>query len=379
MENAARARLSGHMDDLDKLKQLSLIKKVCTELRNHGVTDDRDLAEFLIHLAKEHETLAQFCSAVADIEGGFPSALLTSIHRAVQHHSPKSPPKRARPSPREDEQHSAPTSFLGSGIDAAAVRESTDREYAAAISRRPAQSMPIENPRSTDVVPGAVVRGRVTNVRHFGAFVLVCPDREGLIHVSRQPHGADAQLSRGANVWVKVLSVAGGRIALSMREVDQLTGAVIAEDGVVRERKPRDLEAERFREERRRIRGSKDSGHSVSGIPAAFVRDGLDTHSRSGRMRRALPETEQWELTQLAKILPQRELRKHLGANSDFLPSKNGENSTRPLLRDRNDMNGERESEGDGTTVLLGEAEEPTEEVEIELNEDEPAFWIWYQ
>ena len=85
---------------------------------------------------------------------------------------------------------------------------------------------------------GKVYRGRVSSIKPFGAFVSlegVFPRTEGLVHISQM----DAQrgqepgdiVARGEDVWVKVNMVAGRKISLSMRDVDQRTGEALAPAG----------------------------------------------------------------------------------------------------------------------------------------------------
>jgi len=66
---------------------------------------------------------------------------------------------------------------------------------------------------------GIELTGRVTNVTHFGAFVDVGVERQGLIHVSRMGTQRDT-LSLGDRVQVTVLNVdfAKGRIELELRQ-----------------------------------------------------------------------------------------------------------------------------------------------------------------
>ena len=42
--------------DLDKLNFLSLVSTICTELENHLGFSDKDLAEFIIHLAQNNDS-----------------------------------------------------------------------------------------------------------------------------------------------------------------------------------------------------------------------------------------------------------------------------------------------------------------------------------
>ena len=45
---------TGNMAALDKLQELSLVSKICTELDSHLGLADKTLAEFIIHLAESH-------------------------------------------------------------------------------------------------------------------------------------------------------------------------------------------------------------------------------------------------------------------------------------------------------------------------------------
>lgn len=50
--------------DLEKLEQLSLVSKICTELENHLGTNDKVLAEFMIAMAEKHTTTEKFKAAL---------------------------------------------------------------------------------------------------------------------------------------------------------------------------------------------------------------------------------------------------------------------------------------------------------------------------
>lgn len=77
-----------------------------------------------------------------------------------------------------------------------------------------------------------VYSGRVNNIRDFGAFVQlegVAGRVEGMVHISAIQANARVNdirdlLSKNQPVKVKVMSVAGSRISLSMKDVDQATG-----------------------------------------------------------------------------------------------------------------------------------------------------------
>ncbi|MBW7922796.1 MAG: polyribonucleotide nucleotidyltransferase [Rubellimicrobium sp.] len=79
---------------------------------------------------------------------------------------------------------------------------------------------------------GQVYKGKVVKIVDFGAFVNFFGKRDGLVHVSqidsrRLNHPSDA-LKEGQEVWVKLLGFDDrGKVRLSMKVVDQETGAEI--------------------------------------------------------------------------------------------------------------------------------------------------------
>jgi polyribonucleotide nucleotidyltransferase len=93
---------------------------------------------------------------------------------------------------------------------------------------------------------GKVYSGKVANLVDFGAFVTFMPGKDGLVHVSeikneRVENVRDA-LTEGQDVKVKVLEIdQRGKVRLSMRVVDQETGAELEDSRPKREdRGPRE-------------------------------------------------------------------------------------------------------------------------------------------
>lgn len=81
---------------------------------------------------------------------------------------------------------------------------------------------------------GEIYQGKVVAVKDFGAFVNFFGPKDGLVHVSqmaqdRVKHPKDV-VSEGSTVWVKLLGFDDrGKVRLSMKVVDQETGAPIDE------------------------------------------------------------------------------------------------------------------------------------------------------
>ena len=77
----------------------------------------------------------------------------------------------------------------------------------------------------------AVYRGKVSGVMEYGCFVELTGFRrkaEGLVHLSNitraRAGSAKDVVTKGQECWVKVISVSGQKLGMSMRDVDQATG-----------------------------------------------------------------------------------------------------------------------------------------------------------
>ena len=183
-----------------------------------------------------------------------------------------------------------------------------------------------------------VRRGRITRVGDAGCFVRLgagARGREGLVHVSQMPGGRRATVTRGQEVFVKVVSVDGAKLGLSMRDVDQDTGRDLLP--MPRNRGEEDAPKANPPADRAGAAGRRRKG--VSGI---FVPD--ENEDKAGpaprRPTRRMTSPERWEVKQLIA--------------SGVLDAKDY-----PVL-DEDDQG------------MFYQEEEV--ELEIELNEDEPAF-----
>ena len=87
---------------------------------------------------------------------------------------------------------------------------------------------------------GTIYTGKVANIVDFGAFVTFMPGKDGLVHVSEikneRVENVRDVLSEGQEVKVKLLEVdQRGKVRLSMRVVDQETGAELEDTRPPRE------------------------------------------------------------------------------------------------------------------------------------------------
>ncbi|KOS20551.1 Pre-mRNA-splicing factor ATP-dependent RNA helicase prp22 [Escovopsis weberi] len=186
-----------------------------------------------------------------------------------------------------------------------------------------------------------VYDGLVTGIKDFGVFVNLRHVRgkvDGLVHVSRMAagqrvnHPADL-VSAGQKVWVKVVTIEGSRIGLSMRDVDQETGM--------------DLKPQ--------ARITTGANMEALGGGGAGGRNGLIDHNAAPAMprdslgpprhhKKRMTSPERWEIRQL--------IASGVAKASDY-----------PDLED------------DYNATLRGEGEmELEEDVDIEVREEEPPF-----
>eukprot|EP01039_Chlorochromonas_danica_P009929 gene9929-10979_t len=188
--------------------------------------------------------------------------------------------------------------------------------------------------------------GKITNVLDFGCFVELegFQRKEGLVHVAQVQQGQvrdlKAVVRRGQAVKVKVISITGSKMALSMKEVDQKTG--------------QDLFPERSKESMNRLAAdmrnpSLPANQGTSslalnqGVDLKKLRDNEDEgNGGGGKGRKRLSSPELWEARQLinAGVLDVTEY-----------PTFDADH---------------------GMGVL--QSTETEEVVDIELNEDEPLF-----
>jgi len=132
--------------------------------------------------------------------------------------------------------------------------------------------------------PGTIYTGKVASIVDFGAFVTFMPGKDGLVHVSEikneRVENVRDVLSEGQEVKVKLLEVdPRGKVRLSMRLVDQETGAELEDTRPPREdRGPRSDRGDRG--PRRDGRGRDDRGPRRDGGDRGPRREGGDRGPR---------------------------------------------------------------------------------------------------
>ncbi|CAK9233002.1 unnamed protein product [Sphagnum jensenii] len=404
---------------LKKLEYLSLVSKVCTELEAHIGCSDKTLAEFIIDIAQRSDTVEAFDQALkkngAEIPEYFVKTLLTIIHAILP---PKSKAEREKLKGLDGDKDEKKSAFPGLSVpdnrtrvkeleeeltaEGVVVRDRVDggrrdahrngrergekenqgeddelrdrrrhsvrdkdkgrdRDRERERGRERESGSERDGIRVRDGVGGrgdkddidqryrhevvdepelfGIYKGRVSRIMDYGCFVQlqgVRERKEGLVHVyhiaSRRVANAKDAVERDQEVWVKVISIGEKKMSLSMRDVDQKTG-----QDLLPMKKP-SIEEENLRTNPSSSSLAPVTRKGLSGI--TIVEEDENVSARRPMKRMSSPE--RWEAKQLiaSGVLDVRDY---------------------PMY----------DEDGGG---MLYQEEGGEEELEIELNEDEPPF-----
>eukprot|EP00871_Galdieria_phlegrea_P001848 jgi/Galph1/2664/GphlegSOOS_G1363.1 len=412
-------QMSG-MNDLHKLVYLSVLSRICKELENHLGFSDKVLAEFIVDLGSKHQTLQAFTQALVENGGDdWPPSLCASLYRSISALKKENATEKIKnenfepvksdnmekqavetsqeelkkrteifpgltlPDQREEARKLLQEDlkgkishkkgdFLGVEVQLSdsenesgtepkmyknelkdAGKERLQREVSRYVQKDTSSKRKRSDKETIQV--GGVYRGRIT-----GGYESKRSQEgkrrglEGLVHISqilntrnqRLSHPSEAGLEKSQHIFVKILALNGSRISLSMKDIDQDNGKDYSistryENGDFPDLERRDRA---FNPEVPIIASKASSRKLISGIPASFAED-----EDTSRSRRRIPSPEAWELTQLrnAGVIPETQMSKILGLET---------------------------GDEEGVIDSLHQVEEPKEELEIELNEEEPQF-----
>ncbi|CCL98141.1 uncharacterized protein FIBRA_00135 [Fibroporia radiculosa] len=203
--------------------------------------------------------------------------------------------KKARPRPTEDERSPKRRRRSSRSRSPSSRRRSPsparEREYDDRRDNRRGRVNDRRQPLDERPVLFKIYNGRVAGLKEFGAFVQlegIVGRVEGMVHVSNIQQGARANsasdlLSRGQSVKVKVMSVAGTRVGLSMKDVDQATGKDLTPHLRIKS------EAELAEEQQRAAHGAN----------AILLNSHTNVKDEVVRSAKRLTSPERWEIKQL--------------------------------------------------------------------------------
>lgn len=80
---------------MEALERLSVVSRITTELHNHWGLQDRDLAEFIVHLGEEASSLEDFSSQLKENGASVSSSLAVSLYTTIQKLSSKKKKEKA--------------------------------------------------------------------------------------------------------------------------------------------------------------------------------------------------------------------------------------------------------------------------------------------
>ncbi|KAI3622057.1 atp-dependent rna helicase dhx8 [Moniliophthora roreri] len=326
--------------DLDNLEFLSLVSRVTQEIENYIGVNDKVLAEFVIDLhGQSNKSLSEFKSKLQAVGAEFPDSFVENVDRLILSLHPKHKKKlatngevAAKGDGELTEEERKRRMFPGLALenqevepvvsDDVFLKELGDlvsgKKRPSELERSPKRQRTERSPprrRSPSPPRGGrgyddrrgrssrpalddrpilfkIYNGRISGLKEFGAFVQlegVAGRVEGMVHVSNIQTGtrvnsASDLLSKGQNVKVKVISVAGNRIGLSMKDVDQVSGRDLTPHLRIKS------EAEMEEERRHAARAS------MSGANAVPLNSKDEGPKRSAKR---LTSPERWEIKQL--------------------------------------------------------------------------------
>ncbi|OQS02240.1 ATP-dependent RNA helicase DHX8 [Thraustotheca clavata] len=248
---------------MEKLQELSLISKVCSELESHLGMSERTLAEFMIDMARNSKDGKAFYAELTANGAEFPSTFALHLYQLIHTMSKKQPtkakaalPTKEMPFPGLARPNTAPANDIALDVTDIAGLKSDDRptkpvetkqrnkSRSRSRDRKRSRRSRSNSPRGRDrrdkrrsrsrersLQLHEIYNGRVTKIMDFGCFVEiegVRGHKEGLVHIrnisdARINHPKDV-VRRGDRVKIKVISNTGSKLMLSMRDVDQKTG-----------------------------------------------------------------------------------------------------------------------------------------------------------
>ena len=406
------------MSDIKELQRLALVSKVMSELDNHLGFSDKALAEFIIHLGTKNtgnelsfqqdlkENGAEFPDSFArnllriittmmnsssgntnnsvsinkavmlnrnpmdqkfhalaraniepvPLEGMHEEEIVSIFNKSSNdnksdHRSDSTREsdkrRRSRSNSRERKRYDQRNRSRSKSNDRSrdskyGPKDSNDNRRSYDNSNNRNNSSNSRHPRSSEPELYEIYDGKITNILDFGCFVELdgFSRKEGLVHIAQiqqgQVNNPKDAVKRNQRVKVKVISITGTKLSLSMKEVDQNTG--------------RDLLPERSKEALSKMAQDLSTQRSLDsisnpinkGVDMKLLREKDLEDEGNKKAKKRMSDQEMWETQQLI--------------NAGVLPP-----SEYPLFDAESGMG------------LLQE-HEAEEDIEIELNEDEPLF-----
>jgi ATP-dependent RNA helicase DHX8/PRP22 len=347
---------------MEALRRLSLVSKVTIEIQNHWGIEDKTLAEFVIDIGEAATSVDDFeskleengaaaarpfCERLYDLvqkmgaakkpgaaSTGGAGGKATSSAGSSQPSAPKSAKAQAFPGlaipDRPDLYETVkPVSELSSSAKKLLDKEKTPEELAKEAkerakgggkrspspkrrrsrSRSPkgkAKKRDLDKPQPTELY--GIYKAKVQRVMEYGAFIQMETaegPKEGLCHLTeltketRMVARAADWVQRNQSVFVKIIGLAGSKVNISMREVDQETGEDLRPRGKKDDDDDGDNDASNPM--RKRMREEDKNKGMITGVKLNIDTNSEDTRGggKSLRQKKKLSEYEVFEAQQL--------------------------------------------------------------------------------
>ncbi|KAJ4880660.1 hypothetical protein Rs2_37715 [Raphanus sativus] len=266
---------------MKKLNHLALVSHVCNELETHVGVGPKYLAEYIIHLGRNSETADELDKKLKKDDAELPDYLVRSLLTAIRDiYPPPQPPKSKASAIKEDTKDRRDRDRDDRRSDRS--REGGDRSRGGGRSDRGANEPELYE----------VYKGRVTRVMDSGCFVQFDRFRgkEGLVHVSQM--ATRSVVKRDMEVYVKVVSIKeGGKYSLSIKDVDQNTGTDL--------KKPSSYDDDDDLGRSNPSYRTKDGHVTKTGISGIRIVKEINVAAPSRRRLKRMSSPERWEAKQL--------------------------------------------------------------------------------
>jgi len=337
---------------MEALRRLSLVSKVTIEVQNHWGIEDKTLAEFIIELGEECSSVTEFEAKLGENGAAASQALCNRLYELVKkmaapktsgtepgkntggppaltgHTNAKAkqfPGLAVANTPGREELRMAPTRppgemsetakrLLDAEKDERELKKEAEEREREQQRRRRSRSRGGQKPNTGGKNKDAdtqlpvelyrIYRAQVSRVMEYGAFISFESAegrKEGLAHLSelsaetRMVSRAADWVQRNQWVWIKIIGIAGSKLNLSLREVNQETGEDL---------KPRNKKGDDEADDndvsnpmRKRKRELEPGVGKITGIALEMADN--ESSRRSLRQKKRLSEYEMWEAQQL--------------------------------------------------------------------------------
>jgi len=319
---------------MEALRRLSLVSKVTIELQNHWGIEDKTLAEFIIELGEaatgvdDFETKLSengaaaarpFCERLFELVGKMgkkPQGVFKASQRVVSDKEKQFPGLALSDSKAIAVETRKPGELSAAARKLLEAENDHDKEKAKQDKARQRRSRSRsrgkkdkndtvwkDHDRPLPVELYRIYKGQVSRVMEYGAFLSIETSegkKEGLAHLTeltsetRNVSRAADWVKKNQDVLVKIIGIAGSKINLSIREVNQETG----EDLKVRGKRAGDDEEGEVSNPMRKRRKEQDLAlGKITGISLDFADN--ETSRNKLRQKKKLSEYEMWEAQQL--------------------------------------------------------------------------------